>query len=148
MDQVSAWINNLETEGSLPEGADYISGNLCQKLKNVLSVTNNSTVANKENNGQELTFDDDYIPANFLKLIPENIRMQLYWESYRNNIPLTAVTYTPDEQCFYSNVDPLLTVRQVEDLCWQKIDTSEPLAALNEMDTYRCILRFHLLSKK
>lgn len=148
MDQIGAWINNLETESTLPSGADHVGENLCVKLKNVLSVPVNSNSSAKENYEHEITFEDvDFIPSNFQKLIPENIRMQLYWESYRNNIPLISVTYTPDEQCFYTDLDPLLTVRQVDDLCWQKIDTSEPLAALNELDAYRCILRFHLLSK-
>ncbi|KAA0577712.1 chemotaxis protein CheA [Azospirillum sp. Sh1] len=59
---------------------------------------------------------------------------------------LTAIDYTPDPECFFTGDDPLALFRRVPDLRLLRIEPSEPLPPLAQMDPYRCILRFRALS--
>ncbi|KAA0592902.1 two-component system chemotaxis sensor kinase CheA [Azospirillum lipoferum] len=59
---------------------------------------------------------------------------------------LTVIDYTPDPECFFTGDDPLALFRRVPDLRLMRIEPTEPLPPLAQMDPYRCILRFRALS--
>jgi two-component system chemotaxis sensor kinase CheA len=56
------------------------------------------------------------------------------------------VDYQPVPECFFQGDDPFYRARQTPGLLWGGILLSEPLPPLAELDTYRCSLRFHLLT--
>jgi two-component system chemotaxis sensor kinase CheA len=56
------------------------------------------------------------------------------------------ITYQPEPECFFQGDDPFYRARQTPGLLWGSILPSEPLPPLAELDTYRCSLKFHLLS--
>ena len=60
--------------------------------------------------------------------------------------PLVAITYTPDEQCFFTGDDPLLTVRNTPDLLWFTVEGPDSWGDVTEFDPYQCRVRFHCLA--
>lgn len=54
--------------------------------------------------------------------------------------------YTPVRDCFFQGDDPFFLARQTPGLLWGKVTPHEPLPSLAELDTYRCVLTFDLLT--
>jgi len=83
-------------------------------------------------------------PSWTMAAIPESARMEGYRRGRGETVFL--LTYTPGEGCFYQGDDPFFQARQTPDLLWGGIYTREPWASLKELDAYRCILDFRVLS--
>jgi two-component system chemotaxis sensor kinase CheA len=49
-------------------------------------------------------------------------------------------------ECFFQGDDPFYRARQTPGLLWGRVLPSEPLPPLADLDTYRCSLKFHLLT--
>jgi two-component system, chemotaxis family, sensor kinase CheA len=77
--------------------------------------------------------------------IPVAERMEAFRQCSNEDL-LYWVAYAPESECFFQGDDPFHTARQTPGLQWGRIIPSEPLPSLDELDTYRCILQFHLLS--
>jgi len=77
--------------------------------------------------------------------IPEATRMDAFRRSHDGET-LSWIAYTPARECFYQGDDPFYLVRQVPGILWGSTQPSEPLPTLAELDTYSCILEFHLLT--
>jgi two-component system chemotaxis sensor kinase CheA len=77
--------------------------------------------------------------------IPEAVRVEAYRRT-QDGDSLHWIVYTPAEECFFQGDDPLFTVRQTPDLLWGRIVPREPWPRLAELDAYRCLLDFHLLT--
>lgn len=60
--------------------------------------------------------------------------------------PLTWVRYTPDEGCFFQGEDPLHRAMQTPGVIWGGIREREAWPAPAELDAYRCMLDFDVLS--
>jgi two-component system chemotaxis sensor kinase CheA len=56
------------------------------------------------------------------------------------------IVYQPAPECFFQGDDPFHRARQTPGLLWGSVLPSEPLPPLVELDTYRCSLKFHLLT--
>lgn len=59
---------------------------------------------------------------------------------------LTFVRYTPPTDAFFQGDDPLHQVRGASDVVWGRVTLREPLAPLLELDAYKCLGVFELLS--
>jgi two-component system, chemotaxis family, sensor kinase CheA len=77
--------------------------------------------------------------------IPEAVRMAAY-ASAQAGTSLHWLAYTPDEQCFFQGEDPFFQARHTPGLVWGGIVNREPWPKLAEMDAYRCVLDFHVLT--
>ncbi|MHB8067870.1 MAG: chemotaxis protein CheA [Desulfobaccales bacterium] len=77
--------------------------------------------------------------------IPEAIRVEAYRRAQDGN-SLHWIAYTPAEECFFQGDDPFFTVRKTPDLLWGRIVPRAPWPPLAELDAYRCMLDFHLLT--
>ena len=77
--------------------------------------------------------------------IPESLRMEAYRLAH-NGQPLHWLVYAPAEDCFFQGEDPFFQARQTPDLLWGGIVARVPWPKLAEMDAYRCLLDFQLLS--
>ena len=56
------------------------------------------------------------------------------------------VTYTPPPDCFFQGDDPFKEALQAPGALWGRALPTEELPPLAELDTYRCLLKFQLLS--
>lgn len=77
--------------------------------------------------------------------IPEVIRLNAYLRAM-NGAAVHWITYRPLEECFFQGDDPFFTARQTPDILWGRIAAREPWLPLAELDAYRCVLEFELLT--
>jgi two-component system chemotaxis sensor kinase CheA len=77
--------------------------------------------------------------------IPEATRMDAFRRSHGGE-SLNWITYTPARECFFQGDDPFYLVRQVPGILWGSTQPLERLPTLAELDTYSCVLEFHLLT--
>lgn len=77
--------------------------------------------------------------------IPEVVRLDAYLRAM-NGDSVHWVAYTPVEECFFQGDDPFFTARQTPDILWGRIVPREPWPQLAELDAYRCVLEFQLLT--
>lgn len=59
---------------------------------------------------------------------------------------LHFLRYTPEEDCFFRGEDPFHTAQQTPGLIWHRITGGQSLPPLAELDPYRCMLAFEMLS--
>ena len=81
-------------------------------------------------------------PAAWLGRIPEPARL----EAYRGGDELWLVLYAPVEGCFYQGEDPFFLARQTPGLLWGGLAAREPWPSLTDLDAYRSVLDFQVLS--
>jgi two-component system chemotaxis sensor kinase CheA len=77
--------------------------------------------------------------------IPEAVRMETFRQSQEGET-LYWVAFTPEAGCFFQGDDPFHTARRTPGVKWGSIVEREAFPALVDLDTYRCVLNFHLLS--
>jgi two-component system chemotaxis sensor kinase CheA len=77
--------------------------------------------------------------------IPETVRMELFRQS-QDGEPLQWVAFAPEAGCFFQGDDPFHTARQTPGVKWGSIVARETFPPITELDTYRCVLDYHLLS--
>lgn len=80
-----------------------------------------------------------------LVAIPEAVRMEAYRRAM-NGDAVHWVAYAPMAECFFQGDDPFFTARQTPDILWGRIVPREPWPPLAELDAYRCVLEFQLLT--
>lgn len=77
--------------------------------------------------------------------IPEVVRLDAYLRAM-NGDAVHWITYRPLEECFFQGDDPFFTARQTPDILWGRIVAREPWLPLAELDAYRSVLEFQLLT--
>ena len=77
--------------------------------------------------------------------IPETTRMEAL-RLCNEGEALFWISYAPVKDCFFQGDDPFFCARQTPGLLWGRARACEPLPPLAELDTYRCVLEFHLLA--
>lgn len=77
--------------------------------------------------------------------IPETVRIDAYRRAC-NGVALHWLDYTPAEECFFQGDDPFFQARGTPGILWGSISARQPWPKLAELDAYRCVLDFHLLS--
>ncbi|SFC00505.1 two-component system, chemotaxis family, sensor kinase CheA [Marinospirillum celere] len=167
MDQISAWVDALDTQGTLPGDADQKADQLAGELSQVLAAHKGSPVEATATS-QETTeatqpeeepaaatgeginwgvFEDpveDRVAPQWLVNLDEAARLEAFRLAQAGET-LWVLTYTPDEGCFYQGDDPLLNLRQAPGLLGLALTqwpaTTEPESA----DVYQCELQLGAL---
>ncbi len=84
-------------------------------------------------------------PAPDLSRVPEAVRMTSFRSAAEGN-SLHLLCYRPAEDCFFQGEDPFFQARKTPGLVWGEIHPRESWAKLTELDAYRCLLDFTILS--
>jgi len=140
LDQVSAWIDAIAAQGTLPDGADGLSKEITASLRAVLPSDFGTSQAQSPapQTGALLALD-------WLTTLPEQERLAAFAAVMAGG-ELLAIEYVPLEDCFFSGEDPFALLRQVGQLHSVTIEPTEPWPTIDNLDPYRCILRFRALS--
>jgi two-component system chemotaxis sensor kinase CheA len=148
MDFVGMLCDAVEAEGSI--GAAYAadSSRLAESLRQLMVAVAGAGAASPAappdapapaagEAGQATTLPWDSIPEALRKEAGCRVRAgrPLYW-----------LTYRPAEECFFNGDDPFFQARHTPDLLWGGIVARASWPQLAEMDAYRCMLDFHLLT--
>jgi len=80
-----------------------------------------------------------------LSKVPEALRLEAFRRCGEGE-KFHWIVYQPVPECFFQGDDPFHRARQTPGLLWGGVLPSEPLPPLVELDTYKCSLKFHLLT--
>ena len=141
LDQIAQWLDDLEANGALGEGAAAAGRTLSGRLRAFLGgegQVSQPAPAAAAAAGER--------PAlAWLEALPAEVRAGLAAELASGRGPFCALEYTPHEQSFYSGDDPLFTVLQLPGRRWFEAQPVTPWPALEDFDPFRCNLRFRAI---
>jgi two-component system chemotaxis sensor kinase CheA len=153
MDFVSLLCDEIESDERIDASRSVDAVRLAKNLRMLIppsegtdmpgSHTNSSVDASAGCTVPQTSQDSD-LPS--LVEIPEAARMKAFRQSLSGE-SLYWIAYAPTPECFFQGDDPFHTARQTPGLDWGRILPSGQLPPLDELDTYRCVLRFHILSR-
>ena len=150
MDFVAVLCDEIEAGGRIDASRAADSANLAVALRALISQPQ----AARPQELAEAVFDAAEVanavaaapPTAFpLALIPEATRLAAYQRALDGDT-LFSVVYQPLTECFFQGDDPLFSARQTPDLLWARVLAREAWPALAELDAYRCVLDFQVLS--
>ncbi|SEP79388.1 two-component system, chemotaxis family, sensor kinase CheA [Ectothiorhodospira magna] len=153
MDFVSALLDEILAAGStsLPangdRGSDAVA--LTQALRQLIPVPDDAADAA---NATDATNPDPQAPPTAtgeetpspLMGVPEAARMAAYKQVAAGQ-PCTWLRYEPEEECFFKGEDPFYQMIQLPAPLWQQVSAREPWATPENLDAYRCLLRFECI---
>jgi two-component system chemotaxis sensor kinase CheA len=147
MDFVGLLSNEIESTGCIDASRAADSARLAESLRALIadfsdpaqSRTAGSTPATAKSTPFRLT----ELPA--LSEVPEALRIEAF-RRCGDGEKFHWIAYQPAPECFFQGDDPFHRARQTPGLLWGSVLPSEPLPPLAELDTYRCSLKFHLLT--
>ena len=136
LDRVSAWVDELERHGHLPGDADGVSAKLSTRLRTWLPSAEETTAA---------AAPAASMLCDWLAELREGDRLAAFAETLAGGPPLLAVSYTPDDGCFYRGEDPFNLFPQLVGLKALRVFFREPPAPLSETDPFHSALGFRAL---
>ncbi len=138
LDLVSAWVDAMERHGRLPDDADGVSVELSGRLRAFLPATDDATAA--------VVPVVAAIGAEWLADLPEPDRLAAFAETIAGGPPLLAISYVPDDGCFYRGEDPFNLFPQLAGLKALRIAFRAPPAELSDTDPFLSVLAFSALT--
>ena len=137
LDVVGRWIDALEHQEKLPDGAEVESSQRAVALRGWLAGTkpNSQPAAALAAAGRKLEW---------LVKLPEAERLAAF--KVANGRPLTAWRFEPEEDCFFRGDDPLAMVRFAPGVLALQVEPNQDLGALDSLDPLQCWLTFHGVS--
>lgn len=153
MDFVGLLCDEIESDGRIDAGRATDAARLAQALRALIA----SQAIDAENGGtghvpelaagtSQSSSEVQPLPEKLpLANIPEPIRLAAFRLAQAGDT-LCWLTYTPVADCFFQGDDPFFNARQTPDILWCRIAPTEPWPALAELDAYRCVLSFELLT--
>ena len=150
MDFVGILCDEIDADGRIDASRAADSARLAKDLRSLIVVEAeaDSTSASgdrKPTNSpaqQSATVNLAQLP---LASIPELNRIEAYRRT-QNGDALHWISYKPIEECFFQGDDPFFTARQTPDILWGNILARESWPPLAELDAYKCILEFQILT--
>lgn len=145
MDFVGLLCDEIESAGRIDASRAADSVRLAEALRAlIVSHAAADVVASEDNAPSPPPPTAEGAPPS-LADIPEAIRVEAFRRA-QDGDPLHWLVYTPVAECFYQGDDPFFQARQTPDLLWGDIVAPEPWPKLAELDAYRCVLGFRLLT--
>lgn len=156
MDFVSRLLDRIESGDSQLSAHSSESAALAQALRHLIPAARDAGQDTDSATAQATptvsTAAHDLVACmQSLAGVPEALRMDWYRAACAETTggpaaDLLWLAYTPEPECFFKGEDPFYQARQLPGLLWQHVDSGEAWAPLNELDAYRCQLRFAFIS--
>ena len=140
LDLVGMWLDEIESNGELPSDASATGARLADSLRATLKTETERV----ETTAKTETKQTGEKPVWFDEFTAEQTKAAR--ELSENAEQICAISYSPDENCFFSGEDPLQLVRQVPDLIALQIKPRTAFPPLAELDYYSCVLDFRVLT--
>ena len=155
MDFVGLLCDEIESTECIDASHAADSQNMADALRSLMTSPNQDEIAAQASISRDASSTITRVPASPaqppvscpppLGSIPEAARIAALRQCQQND-RLHWITYRPERECFFHGDDPLNCARRTPGLMWGCVLPSEPLPPLAELDTYRCLLDFHLLT--
>ena len=146
MDFVGLMCEEIEAKGGIDLSHSVDSARLSEALRGLIAGNATVDAVCAVETDTPISEVSSPAPTVFpLVDIPEAVIMDAYRRA-REGDALHWLVYTPAEECFFQGDDPLFQARQTPALLWGDIVTRKPWPNLTDLDTYRCVLDFRLLT--
>ena len=147
MDFVGLLCDEIESAGVIDVSRAADSARLAETLRALIARHSVADAAGSVKDSQPPADDSSPTMSAQLPLaeIPEAVRLDAYQRAMGGD-SIHWVAYTPVEECFFQGDDPFFSARQTPDILWGRIVPREPWPHLDELDAYRCVLEFQLLT--
>jgi two-component system chemotaxis sensor kinase CheA len=145
MDFVSLLSNEIEATECIDASRAADSARLTESLRAMMAVVSTSSVSSASTPIPSNPTADTLTSLPPLAEIPEALRIEAFRRCGEGE-KFHWIAYQPVPECFFQGDDPFHRARQTPGLLWGSALPSEPLPPLAELDTYRCSLKFHLLT--
>ncbi|GAA4656999.1 chemotaxis protein CheA [Kineococcus glutinatus] len=143
-DAVRRWMPAIESTGRVPAGADAEGEAISSRLRTFLGDGTGTAAGAPPATATPATVQP--LPE-WVRDLDETVLTELRTWLDLTGSTLRAARYTPDSGCFFRGEDPLGLVRQVPAVENLAITTPQPLAGIDEIDEYDCVLQFTLLTR-
>jgi two-component system chemotaxis sensor kinase CheA len=147
MDFVGLLCDEIESEGRIDASRAGDSARLAEALRalNVSNVAVNAVADSPV--AVEVAAPAATLPSVSLPLaeLPEPVRLEA-WRRAMAGDAVFWITYTPVSECFFQGDDPFFNARQTPDVLWGRVVSHEAWPVLAELDAYRCVLEFEVLT--
>ena len=145
MDYVGMLCDDIDANGGIDAKRAADSARLAESLRQLIlseAVAGASELPEEAAiTGKDISEDK---PIHFA-CISEAERMAAYRRACGGDT-LHWLDYSPSEECFFQGDDPFFQARGTPDLLGVNITARQPFSALEELDAYRCILDFQILT--
>jgi two-component system chemotaxis sensor kinase CheA len=145
LDQVSRWVDDFESEGSLTAQAGEHGHALAERLRSQLPANQGQQHAKPPAQKSLPSGDEAASPAWASRLIAAE-RDSMASLMQARPPAVFAISYEPIAGCFFNGDDPLQLIRQVPDLLAIHVEPREAFPPLSELDPYACNLRLQAIS--
>jgi len=150
MDFVGMLCEEIERNGSVGASHAADSAQLAESLRQLITrmeagdadAASEATPEGATDTASGAQPDLKSVP---MDLMPEAVRMDAYRRAMQGD-DLHWLDYTPSEECFFQGDDPFFQARNTPGVVWGRVTAREPWPMLAELDAYRCVLGFHLLT--
>jgi len=146
MDFVGMLCDEIEGQGSVGASHATDSARLAESLRQLIGS------AEDNNSDEPATATPEKTPTGRptalglpLDQISEMQRMDAYRRAHDGD-DLHWLDYAPAEECFFQGDDPFFQARNTPDVLWGSVTARQPWPKLADLDAYRCVLEFHLLT--
>jgi two-component system chemotaxis sensor kinase CheA len=145
MDFVGMLCDDVESNGSIDAKRAADSARLAESLRQLIPSVEVASTAELPESLAKSGPESRSVESLPLADISEAGRMEAYRRAC-GAAPLHWLDYSPAEECFFQGDDPFFQARGTPDILWMGITAKQPWPKLADMDAYRCVLDFHLLT--
>jgi two-component system chemotaxis sensor kinase CheA len=139
LDQVSAWVDNFETNQAQPARAGEDAQTMAEALRNLLAPSASAPAPTA------LTNTISGLP-DWAKRLIESQRGKMTGDGQRQMAPLFALSYEPHSGCFFNGDDPLEVMRRMPQPLAFQIEPRDAWPPLAELDPFACNLSLQVIS--
>jgi two-component system chemotaxis sensor kinase CheA len=144
LDQVSRWVDDFESEGSLTAQAGEHGRALAERLRSFLPA-NQGRQANPAAQKLLPSGDEAALPEWASRLMAAE-RDAIASRMQTSPSAVFAISYEPIARCFFNGDDPLQLMRQVPDVLAMQVEPRGAFPPLSELDPYACNLCLQAIS--
>ena len=147
MDFVSVLCDEIEESGTIGTQHAKDSARLADRLRQfMVGESKSDSEDDNPNNQSAIEATNPIISLGDLQTsIPTAIIEQIRQATERGD-SIYYLSYTPEENCFFSGEDPFHQAKNTPNLIWGGISATEPWPTLDQLDAYRCVLQFRILA--
>ena len=140
-DFIGMLCDEIEEYGGVNADHAQNSARLAAALRSLISRDDEPFIGEPEKETPRTNHDE----LAWLADIPEHARMEAFRRSAAGE-QVHLLNYCPAEDCFFQGDDPLYQAKQTPGLIWGKVAARESWPKPADLDAYRCVLVFRLLS--
>ena len=142
MDQITAWIDELEATGELSSDAEQIAQPHIAALEAIRPTSSDTGTAQESSKTTPVNEQSLENLSEHVTNLPEADRYRVFTE----HDSAVMVHYVPKQDCFFAGDDPLFTARNTPACEHLAMSALMPWNELCELDPYQCNLQFTILS--